>query len=106
MHARDDVGTKERAGHGAEGEPAHETEVDGALAKVDPAADGLHHDRGHEITRHGGQRLHPEEDHENRGHQCPAPHAGQAHYGADDQSGDAHPEVEMHGKLLPGHKGN
>jgi len=57
---------------------------------VDQAAEGLHHRAGGEVAGDGRDRRHPEQQHEDRGHQRAAAHPGQADDDADTEAGERH----------------
>jgi hypothetical protein len=91
QHQHAGEGSRHRADH----QPTDQGEVDGAAAQVDPAADRLHDHRGHQVAGHGGQRLDLEHQHQQRGHEGAAAHAGQAHREPDQQAGGGHVQVDL-----------
>jgi len=93
---RHDVRPDQGAGHGSEGEPLHESGVHRAASEVDASSDGLHDDGGDEVARHRGQGLDAEADHQDRRHQRPTAHAGEADDDAHDEAGDGDADVDVH----------
>jgi hypothetical protein len=86
--------------HRPDHQPADQPEVDGAAMQMDPATDGLHDHRGHQVAGNGGQRLDVERQHQDRGHQRAAAHPGQAHGEPDEQPGGGHIQVDLQGRTL------
>ncbi len=76
----------------ADAEEQDQAPVDGAVAHVDAGADGLHHQRGHEVARDRGEGLDTEDQHHDRRHERAPAHAGEADDEADDEAcdGDEH----------------
>ena len=65
------------AGHAAEGQPLGDAEVDGALAQVPPAADGLRHRAVGEVGPDRHDRVDPDDEDQQRRHERAAADAGQ-----------------------------
>ena len=76
----------EGGGHGAEGEPQHDVLAHGAPAPVEPAAQRLHDERGHQIARDRGQGSDAEEQDQDRGHERATTHASQSDCEANQQA--------------------
>ena len=70
--------------------------MNGAAAQVDRAADRLHDQRGDQVAADGRQRLDAEEEHQHRGHQGAAAHAGQADDEPDDQARKRDEQINVH----------
>jgi hypothetical protein len=87
--------TAEGGWYRSEHEPLDEVQIDVSLAQVHRAAKRLHERCNHEVIRHGGKRLHAEEQDEHRCHQRAAAHAGHA---------DDHPDDRSTGSQRPIHK--
>jgi hypothetical protein len=102
LHARaltqrsGDEDTAEGGRHRPQAEQTHDAQVDGAAAEVHDAADRFHHGRDDEVARDGGQRRNAEEEHEDRGHQRPATHAGHADDRADEEAGNDQQRIQVH----------
>jgi hypothetical protein len=60
---------------------------------VHPAAERLHHGAGREVAGDRRDRGYPEDQDEDRGHQCPAAHAGESDHDADAESGERQGEI-------------
>ena len=87
----------EGAGNRPETEPLDQAEVNGASAQVDDRAYRLHQRARDEVRGDGGQRRHIEKEHEHRGHERPASHAGQPHDDTDAERGDGEQRIQVHG---------
>ena len=85
---------QERGRDRPEHQPPDQRLLHGAALPVDRAADRLHDHRRDDVARHRGQRLDAEQQHQDRRHQRPAAHAGQADDEADAEAAQDDEGVE------------
>ena len=86
---------QEGGGDRSRHQPPRQSAVDGSVPEVDGTADRFHDERGHEVGRDRRQGLDLEQEDEDRRHQRPAAHAGQADGEADDQAGDRYVAIDV-----------
>ena len=95
QHLREDQGADEHAGDRAGRQPADQAPVHGLRANVHPRTDRLHDRGGHDIAGDGGGGVDAEDEHEHRGHQGCAAHAGQSDHDPGDQAAEGKGEVDV-----------
>jgi hypothetical protein len=81
---------------GPDTQPPHQLPSDGPPSDVHPATDRLHDHRCNQIGRDGRRWVDVEEDQQDRRHECPAAHTGQAHREPDQHGGEHDRPVDVH----------
>jgi hypothetical protein len=84
LHPGEDPNREHRGGDRSSSQEPGDAPVDIAVLVVDRGASGFRHRGVEQIGSHGRERMHAEEEYQQRRHQRPATHAGETDDGADD----------------------
>ena len=94
-------GPAERGGDRSGAQPPDQAEVHGAVVQVHTGTERLHRQCGDEVARYRRERLDPEPQDEDRGHERAATHSGEADDEPDTQAREGDPPVHCSDPPVP-----